>query len=98
AGGPLLVEDVVASFPESARFTDVEPMAEPNVLERLELRETFAQLWREIEALPPRQRAALLLNLRDRHGSSILSQLAGTDVRQSQIAAAIGVSMGELTA
>jgi RNA polymerase sigma factor (sigma-70 family) len=98
AAGPLLLEDVVACFPESAQFTDVEPMAEPDVLERLELREAFAELWREIEALPPRQRAALLLNLRDRHGSSILSQLAGTDVTQTQIAAAIGVSIGKLTA
>jgi len=96
AGGPLRLEDVVACFPESAQFASVVPIAEPDVLERLELREVFAHLWREIEALPPRQRAALLLNLRDRHGSSILSQLAGTDLTQSQIAAAIGISMDEL--
>jgi len=98
AGGPLLLEEVVASFPESAQFGDVETMAVPGILERLELREAFAQLWCEIEALPARQRAALLLNLRDRHGSSILQQLAGTGVTQPQIAAAIGISIGELTA
>jgi RNA polymerase sigma factor (sigma-70 family) len=97
AGGPLLLEDVVACFPESAQFESVGPREEPDVLERLELREVFAQLWREIEALPPRQRAALLLNLRDRHGSSVLSQLAGTGLTQSQIAAAFGISMEELT-
>jgi DNA-directed RNA polymerase specialized sigma24 family protein len=38
----------------------------------LHQRESTERLWREIEALPLRQRLALLLNLRDSRGSSLL--------------------------
>lgn len=40
--------------------------------ERMENEEFLRRLWTEIRALPPRQRAALLLNLRDGHGDAVL--------------------------
>ena len=44
----------------------------------LELRISLEQLWKEICQLPPRQRAALLLNLRDELGRNIISLIPDT--------------------
>jgi hypothetical protein len=46
--------------------------ARPTVVDELMHRERLRQLWAEIEALPPRQRAALLLNLRDDDGRGMI--------------------------
>lgn len=48
------------------------PAARPTVVDELMHRERLRQLWAEIEALPPRQRAALLLNLRDDDGRGMI--------------------------
>jgi hypothetical protein len=50
------------------RELDMEDSA-PSVESRVELREYLLRMWREICALPVRQRNALLLNLRGDHGS-----------------------------
>jgi hypothetical protein len=54
--------------------TDVTGMAaaRPTVVDELMHRERLRLLWAEIEALPPRQRAALLLNLRDDDGRGMI--------------------------
>jgi len=55
-------ESGIDGLPESA------PKQEPGVTEALESRGYLACLWTEIRALPDRQRAALLLNLRSAQG------------------------------
>lgn len=52
----------------------------PNVGAVLEQRESLGAVWREIEQLLPRQRAALLLNLRDPEGGAVLHLLPATGV------------------
>ncbi len=63
----------------------------------LEARQTLAWTWREIGLLPPRQRKALLLNLRDPSESNATALLLATGVATfDEIAAAIGMSKREL--
>ena len=58
----------------------------PNVSSTMEEREALRQIWDEIVALPPNQRTALLLNLRDPEGGAMVHVLPSTGV----------VTMGEL--
>lgn len=80
----------------------------PDVLERLPAPETrpdvdidrrrfLEQLWSEIQLLPERQRAALLLNLRDARGAGLLWVLPVTGLASMRaIAATIGMTAEEL--
>lgn len=52
----------------------------PGVAAQTEQRFYLQRLWQEINQLPPRQRAALLLNLRDQHGTDILALLPATGI------------------
>ena len=52
----------------------------PDISEQLEQRQTLQHTWEQIVELPPRQRAALLLNLRDPEGGAVLHLLPGTAV------------------
>jgi hypothetical protein len=64
---------------------------------RLEHRTFLHHLWREIESLPPRQRAALLLNLRDEDGRSMIALFPeGGIASRAAIAATLGLSAPEL--
>jgi hypothetical protein len=57
-------------------------------------RRMLARLWNEIESLPPPQRSALLLNLRDSGGGSALSLLPATGIASiRQIAAVLGIAV-----
>ena len=58
---PLALGDHAAAVPDPA----------PDAGQRLAERERLEILWREIRDLPPRQRAALLLNLRTSHGAAL---------------------------
>jgi hypothetical protein len=84
AGGPVELDDLVTVVADctgikdvTVRIDDVEnerdssnQLVDPRVLIETELtrRSYLQRLWEEIEELPPRQRAALLLNLRDADG------------------------------
>ena len=69
----------------------------PAIADVLEQRESLENTWREIVELPPRQRAALLLNLRDSDGGAILQMLPATGVvSAAAIASALGISPEEL--
>lgn len=71
----------------------------PGVSDVLEHRQALARTWGEIASLPARQRAALLLNLRDPDGGAILHMLPSTGVVSSAaIAAALELSPGALAA
>lgn len=52
----------------------------PVVSDVLEQRQALLGVWEEIVQLPPRQRVALLLNLRDPEGGAVLHMLPGTGV------------------
>jgi DNA-directed RNA polymerase specialized sigma24 family protein len=72
---------------------DHAPMAEMVLEQRASLRE----VWAEIMELPERQRAALLLNMRDPEGGGILDLLPTTGVvTMDNIARALGMSREDL--
>lgn len=77
AGGPIALDELVALTAELWHVSDVAPAQEREVasaedppLARMELRQTLQVLWKQITILPARQRAALLLHLRDGEGGS----------------------------
>lgn len=93
----LGIADVAGRVPEQddARHEPVDPA--PAITDVLEQREALIKVWREIVELPPRQRAALLLNLRDPDGGAVLQMLPGTGaVDAASIAAALEISPQEL--
>jgi RNA polymerase sigma factor (sigma-70 family) len=64
----------------------------PTVSDVLEQRQALLRVWTEIVELPVRQRAALLLNLRDPEGGAVLHMLPGTGVvSPAGIAAALEI-------
>jgi len=77
AGGPLTLDELVTLTAELWHVTDAAPAQEREVasaadppLARMEMRQTLERLWKQIAILPARQRAALLLHLRDGEGGS----------------------------
>lgn len=63
----------------------------------LEQRASLEEVWKELSALPVRQRSALLLNLRDPDGGAMLQQLPATGVvTLAGIAAALEISVEQL--
>jgi hypothetical protein len=80
AAGPLLLDDVVELLVQAWRIGEA-GSADPELLQHhgvdvaaaLEQRREVATLWSEILLLPPAQRAALLLNLRDPDGGNALA-------------------------
>ena len=62
-------------------------------------RSALVEVWREIDLLPPRQRIALLLGLRDDNGSAITSLLILLRIATfDELAAAVELSRDELAA
>jgi len=87
--------DVVDMHTEEPSGAIFDPRPDP--LARLESRRYLERLWCEIAALPPRQRAALLLNLRDGDGNNATALFIFTGMATvEQIADAIGVSAERL--
>lgn len=97
-GGPLeldvLVETIARSIALEQQRVEVPldslPLAAPAAEETMELRASLRQLWEDVRELAPKQRAALLLNLRDTHGRECLSLLPLTRTATiAEIAAAV---------
>lgn len=77
-------EDAVAELVDSREGIDAE----------VERRAYLARLWNEISQLPPRQRAAVLLNLRDAHGDGVIDLWTLTGlVAPDRIACALSVTL-----
>jgi RNA polymerase sigma factor (sigma-70 family) len=75
------------------------PDPAPGIGDVLQQREALQRVWSEIVELPVRQRVALLLNLRDPDGSTVLQMLPATGVvSEVQIAAALEMDAPELAA
>ena len=69
----------------------------PGIVEVLQHREALARTWEEIAALPARQRIALLMNLRDADGGSVLQMLPSTGVvTQADVAVALELDTATL--
>ena len=69
----------------------------PSISAVLEQRTALQDVWKELVALPPRQRSALLLNLRDPDGGAILQLLPATGVvSMAEIAAALEIPERDL--
>jgi RNA polymerase sigma factor (sigma-70 family) len=80
-GGPVEVEALISALMQAwnvveTAAVDADPALlvapAPSQLESFEQRELVGRLWSEIALLPPLQRSALLLNLRDHQGGNAL--------------------------
>jgi len=105
AAAPMPFHDVVMLFAATSTASEVNtPLDEvdlrelaPSAFEQLSSKQTAEHLWREIEQLPPRQRAALLLNLREAGGGSAIPLLTVTGLATPErIAELVGIPHEEL--
>lgn len=72
---------------------------QPDLADELSQRMYLARLWQELLELPVRQRAALLLNLRDAQGASAVELFVITGVASPRdIASAVGMEPNEFAA
>src|SRR5262249_43289952 len=104
---PVALDDLVRIVAELWDVSDVQPEIDLSAIasdampsDELETRQNLSVLWKEIVQLQPRQRTALLLNLRDGDGLNALSLfvLAGVAALR-EIAAAVSLTpqrLGEL--
>ena len=84
------------AMPASAAALEIGD-GEASAHDRVEARETLGILWSEVRELRERQRAALLLNLRDDQGANGLAQLLVSNVATfDDIASAVGLAPARL--
>ncbi|MGA3077656.1 MAG: hypothetical protein ABSG56_28735 [Bryobacteraceae bacterium] len=106
AGGPVPFDALARGMAKLWNIRDdpAPPLAEslplasrsPSVETEMERRQWLERLWQEIGELPPRQRAALLLSLRDANGESATTLFAVTRVAGlERIAAALDINVEE---
>jgi RNA polymerase sigma factor (sigma-70 family) len=108
SGGPVELKELVEALAVAADLP-AEPFVSPRALRRLAVesdplgplaaRQYLARLWSEIATLPPRQRTALLLQLRLEDGESVarlLPPLGIADVRT--LASTLAMPLAELLA
>lgn len=100
AAGPLLLNDVLSAlYTAGAESPAVRGVDRDTPLLRLQRREDVAWLWNEILLLPPRQRSALLLNLRgDGSGSAVALLILLGITTFDALAAALEMTAEELAA
>jgi hypothetical protein len=87
-GAPVELDSLVGVLVEMLQIEDrtIDPIdqiqgaaelevsaGQPDVARQTEMRIFLQRLWEEVRQLPPNQRAALLLNLRDQEGRSCLA-------------------------
>ena len=84
----------IESLPESDDAAALTPAAsESDPAWQIEKRIFLQRLWEELQLLPPNQRAALLLNLKDAGGSGCITLFPATGVATlRQLAEALGMS------
>jgi hypothetical protein len=104
--GPLALDDAVTVAADALGIRDGTAAAEQDVADdgvavdlQLSQRSELEWLWREVLELPERQRAAILLNLRDDAGHGVIELLPATGVATiRQIAGAVGLAVERFAA
>ena len=102
--GPVLLEEVAMWLSQmegnAARvesFDEAWTVEGSNLAREMDLRASLAHLWGEIGELPPNQRMALLLNLRDHSGDSALRLFPALGIASiRQIAGAMELDANEM--
>ena len=100
-GRPVRLADLVSALVTGEESSEVQRAAAMPAVQRdtLEARQYLQVLWREIRALPPKQRAALLLNLREPgSGNAVTLFVAMGIATLAEIAEAVELSRAELAA
>jgi RNA polymerase sigma factor (sigma-70 family) len=109
-GGPVELDTLVSLMMDACHVVELGPATSshdpaaleetaPSQFEQVERREFMEALWQEIAALPPLQRVALLLNLRDHQGGNALLLFLLLGIADLEaLAAAVAMSEEELTA
>lgn len=100
AGGPVRLADLVAAL-SGSDLPQAEPVPEEQLAaaggDAVEARQYLRVLWEEIRELPPRQRTALLLNLREPStGNAVVLLVVVGIATLEEIADAIGMSVSAL--
>lgn len=114
AGAPVRIDDLVIvlakelgitdrsadrNMPELQRHLQAQGSAADELAEGADERIRLRWMWVEIVQLPRKQRASLLLALRDERGDSLLDFLSGEKiVTMREVARALELSAGELAA
>lgn len=96
----LGISDKTASIDTDDQFneaaTEAWSDAEALFTEKIDKQSYLKQVWKEICELPPEQRVAMLLNLKDREGSDITILLVSSGAATiSEMAEALGLSIEE---
>jgi hypothetical protein len=96
---PREIDDLVGAVAEALGISDPQPLSDDmesvagdsqSPLSRAEESDSLRFLWRQIVELPPKQRIALLLSIRDETGNSPLTSLPLLAIASSgEIAAAL---------
>ena len=102
AGGPVplrtLISHVTRRSPP-APLADVAVPVDDGAFGRIESRQLLHRLWEEIVLLPPQQRIALLLNIRDSRSTSVLAVFPAAGIASvDEIAAILGLDAEALAA
>ena len=103
AKGPVVWKDLVGLAADLMGINDSPPEVLDNAWEvavperrlddEIDARARLTRIWNEVQTLPPAQRGALLLNLRDPSGQGVLEWLPATGVATfAQLAEALGMT------
>jgi hypothetical protein len=104
-GAPLPLETVVDAIAHAWGIVESEEVPAEQIAHEgttpiadLEAREELQQVWQEIRALPPNQRVALLLNLRDRSSVAMIESFVFLGIASiDELAALMEMTAEELS-
>jgi hypothetical protein len=96
---PVAPRQAARQAARNDRLEEASSIATSSIESSLVIRSALVEVWREVHLLPPRQRIALLLGLRDEHGSPITSLLIHLRiVTFANLAVAVELTSDELSA
>jgi hypothetical protein len=101
-GRPLLLDDLITLLEKLWRVREAmsespDSLVQPSVASQFEQRRSLELLWSEVQLLPPAQRTALLLNLRDSDGGNALALIVLIGVATfDDVARAAGIDSEQL--
>ena len=97
AGVWNIKDQPIESYDQNLAFSDHPADRTPSVETTVEQRLYLLQLWKEVRQLPPLQRSALLLNLRDASGGNVVFFLPHLGIAsKGELAEALSLAVDEL--